>query len=141
MGGRFARGRPRGQRFPDRLGLARSRIHSYDHSVGDAVIGGYVYRGPSDGLQGQYFFADFNGKIFTLDLDNTNWVATERTSQIQTNAGAIDVPTSFGEDALGNLYITDIDGDVFRLTPVVSAGVGDQLNSPIALTATDFVVV
>lgn len=103
-------------------------IHSYNHSVGDAIIGGYVYRGPSDGLQGQLFFADFNGKIFTLRFDGTNWVATERTGQIQTNSGAINVPTSFGEDARGNLYITDIEGEVFRLTPVVvSADLGDTL--------------
>ena len=31
-------------------------IFSYDHTVGQAVIGGYVYRGSgSEGLQGQYF--------------------------------------------------------------------------------------
>ena len=34
-------------------------IFSYDHTVGQAVIGGYVYRGSgSEGLQGQYFYAD-----------------------------------------------------------------------------------
>ena len=30
-------------------------------------------------------------------------------------------PTSFGEDARGNLYLTDFDGEVFRLTPVVAS--------------------
>ncbi len=103
-------------------------IFSYDHTVGEAVIGGYVYRGTSEGLQGQYFFADLNGKVFTMRFNGSAWVSTERTSQITTDHGAIDNPTSFGEDAQGNLYIVDYDGDVFRLTPnVVSADQNDTL--------------
>jgi glucose/arabinose dehydrogenase len=105
-------------------------IFSYNHTVGQAVIGGYVYRGTSDGLQGQYFYADeVAGKVFTLQFSGGTWVSTERTSQITTDAGAINNPTSFGEDGRGNLYITDADGDVFRLTPVVaSADQGDNLS-------------
>ena len=104
-------------------------IFSYDHTVGQAVIGGYVYRGTSEGLQGQYFFADeVSGKVFTMRFNGSAWVATERTSQITTDHGAIDNPASFGEDAQGNLCIVDIDGDVFRLTPnVVSADQNDTL--------------
>jgi glucose/arabinose dehydrogenase len=42
-------------------------IYSYNHSVGQSITGGYVYRGEGEALQGQYFFADFvQGKIFTL---------------------------------------------------------------------------
>jgi glucose/arabinose dehydrogenase/uncharacterized protein (DUF2141 family) len=104
-------------------------IHAYDHSVGQAVIGGYVYRGQSEGLQGQYFFADEQaGKVFTLHFNGSNWDATERTSQIHTDAGTINNPTSFAEDARGNLYIVDYDGEVFRLTPnVTSADQNDIL--------------
>jgi Ca2+-binding RTX toxin-like protein len=104
-------------------------IHYYDHTVGRAVIGGQVYRGQSDGLQGQYFFADeVVGRVFTLQQQGTSWVATDRTGQIVPDAGAITNPTSFGEDLSGNLYLTDIDGDVFRLTPnAVSNDVGDVL--------------
>jgi glucose/arabinose dehydrogenase len=104
-------------------------IFFYDHTVGQAVIGGYVYRGASEALQGQYFFADeVNGKVFTMRFNGSAWVATERTSQITTDHGVINNPTSFGEDAQGNLYIVDYDGDVFRLTPnVVSADQGDTL--------------
>ena len=37
-------------------------------------------------------------------------------------------PASFGEDARGNLYVVDIDGEVFRLTPTVaSSDVNDTL--------------
>ena len=104
-------------------------IFSYDHTVGQAIIGGYVYRGTSEGLQGQYFYADeVAGKIFTLHFNGSTWDSTERTSQITTDAGAINNPTSFGEDGRGNLYLTDFDGDVFRLTPqVVSHDQGDSL--------------
>jgi glucose/arabinose dehydrogenase len=104
-------------------------IFSYNHTVGQAVIGGYVYRGASEGLQGQYFFADLGGKVFTMRFNGSAWVSTDRTSQITTTAGtAINSPTSFGEDAQGNLYIVDYDGDVFRLTPnVVSADQNDTL--------------
>jgi glucose/arabinose dehydrogenase len=104
-------------------------LFSYDHTIGQAVIGGYVYRGTSEGLQGQYFFADeVNGKVFTIRFNGSAWVATERTSQITTDHGAINNPTSFGEGAQGNLYIVDYDGDVFRLTPnVVSADQSDTL--------------
>jgi glucose/arabinose dehydrogenase len=106
-------------------GALTDPIHSYP-TTGSAIIGGYVYRGPSDGLQGQYFFADWTGKISTLrpidsDQDPSTpptWVATDRTAQIQPNVDAIDMPVSFGEDARGNLYVVDYaDGEVFRLTP------------------------
>jgi glucose/arabinose dehydrogenase len=93
-------------------------IYSYNHSVGHAITGGYVYRGPSEFLQGQYFFADFiDDKVFTLRFDGTSWVATERTAQLSPDIGAINNPSSFGQDGEGNLYLVDFDGDVFRLTP------------------------
>ncbi|TWT85323.1 hypothetical protein Pla123a_01300 [Posidoniimonas polymericola] len=41
-----------------------------------AYIGGYVYRGPIEELQGKYFYADFTqGNIFSLDFDATTPVA------------------------------------------------------------------
>jgi Ca2+-binding RTX toxin-like protein len=97
--------------------------------VGVAVIGGYAYRGTSEGLQGQYFFGVLgSGHVSTLRFDGSAWVATDRTSQIHTDVGTISSPTSFGEDSKGNLYIVDLGGDVFRLTPnSVSADQGDTL--------------
>ena len=106
-------------------------IHAYGRSVGTTVIGGYPYRGPSEGLQGEYFFADFGSShVFTLHNNGASWVATDRTSQLVYPAGGeILNPTSFGEDGLGNLYIVNIGGGVFRLTPnVVSADQGDDLD-------------
>ena len=40
-------------------GTAVPPIYFYDHSVGQSITGGYVYRGEAEALQGQYFFADF----------------------------------------------------------------------------------
>jgi Ca2+-binding RTX toxin-like protein len=103
-------------------GSAVPPIYFYDHSVGQSITGGYVYRGEGEALQGQYFFADFvQAKVFTLRFDGSAWVAADRTSLIQTDAGAVSNPTSFGEDARGNLYLTDFDGEVFRLTPMVAS--------------------
>ena len=104
-------------------------IHFYDHTVGQSITGGYVYRGEAEALQGQYFFADFaQGKVFTLRFDGTAWVATDRTAQISTDFGAVNNVSSFGEDARGNLYLVDFDGDMFRLTPsVASADQADVL--------------
>src|SRR3954469_13850534 len=104
-------------------------IHAYAHGSGASVTGGYVYRGESEGLHGQYFFADFViGQVWTLQFNGSAWTATERTGQISPDFGQINNPSSFGEDARGNLYLVDFDGDVFRLTPqVASADQGDDL--------------
>ena len=111
-------------------GSAADPIFAYGRSVGATVIGGYVYRGQSEGLQGEYFFADAsNGKVFTLHNNGGSWSATERTAQITPDIGSITSPVSFGQDVLGNLYVVDLDGEIFRLTPiVVSADLGDDLD-------------
>ena len=108
-------------------------IHEYEHvpapDGGESVTGGYVYRGPSEGLHGQYFFADFvSGQVWTLARTDAGLTVTNRTTQIASDAGEIKSPASFGEDARGNLYLVDLGGDVFRLNPdVASADAGDTL--------------
>ncbi len=112
-------------------------IYFYSHDVGESVIGGYVYRGGGEALQGQFIFADFvAGTISALRKSGNSWVATDVTNKIDTDFGAINLPSSFGEDGFGNLYVVDIDGDVFRLTPqaasndlgdILSGGAGDDM--------------
>ena len=47
-------------------------IHAYAHGSGASVTGGYVYRGESEGLHGQYFFADFvTGQVWTLRFNGS----------------------------------------------------------------------
>ena len=106
-------------------------IFAYDHSVGATVIGGYVYRGEGEALQGEYFFADFgSGHIYTLREVGGAWIATDQTSHVHTNVGSISLPSSFAEDGSGNLYVVDFDGEVFKLkpTPTQSTDLGDILD-------------
>lgn len=94
-------------------------IYEYDHSVGESVTGGYVYGGSVSQLRGTYFFADFrSSKIWSLRYKNgAVRELRERTRELaplQENV-SIDKIASFGEDAAGNLYIVDLDGEIFRL--------------------------
>jgi glucose/arabinose dehydrogenase len=82
-------------------------IHEYDHGDGLAVIGGYVYRGSQiAGLQGTYFLADHSGRIWSFRFDGGAVSEfTDRMEEFTPNEGAIGRPSSFGEDAEGELYI------------------------------------
>ena len=112
-------------------------IFDYPHTVGQIVIGGYVYRGQQiPQLRGSYVFADAGGpepspspnpntgRIFSLNYDGT--VANnfqDLTSHLfPTRVGGytLRLPSSLGEDARGELYVTDLSGNVFKI--VSSAG-------------------
>jgi glucose/arabinose dehydrogenase len=105
-------------------------IMDYDHlTTGQCVIGGYVYRGKSvSDLNGLYVFGDCfgpetggdgNGRIFTLVY--RNGVASNftdiTTDLFPTRIGGYTLGpvTSFGEDPLGELYVTDLNGNVFKI--------------------------
>jgi hypothetical protein len=104
-------------------------ILDYPHSTGQTVIGGYVYRGSQiPALQGTYVFADYlgpepgsTGKIFTLNYGGTTVSNFQDvTSQLfPTSDGAtLNNPSSLGEDANGELYITDIgNGNLYKIVP------------------------
>ncbi|HWM31860.1 MAG TPA: PQQ-dependent sugar dehydrogenase [Methyloceanibacter sp.] len=121
------------ERFSDGNLTAGTRvdpIHIYPQDVGQSVIGGYVYRGEGEALQGQFIFADFTaGTISALRKSGSSWIATDLTNKIDTDSGAINLPSSFGEDGFGNLYVVDLDGEVFKLTPnSQSNDLGDTLS-------------
>jgi glucose/arabinose dehydrogenase len=79
-----------------------------------AVIGGYVYRGTRiPDLEGAYLFTDnCDGRIRALRLGEDGEVAQERDLGI-----SVDGPTTFGEDADGELYVAAGSDGVFRLDP------------------------
>ena len=83
----------------------------YDHGMGCAIIGGYVYRGPQTLLQGAYLFSDVcSGKIWSI-------VAAGPTPQTPTEMADTGLGiTSFGEGESGTVYVTAQDGHVYRLT-------------------------
>jgi len=91
-------------------------IHAYDRSFGQAVTGGYVYRGPEQDFQGTYVFSDFvSHKIWSLERVSGSWSFTDLTGRIAVGGGPIGSVSSLGEDASGNLYIVDYGGKIFRL--------------------------
>ena len=96
-------------------------IHEYTHSGGNcSVTGGYVYRGTAiPSLDGTYFFGDFcTGRIWSFKWNGTTMTEfQERTSELVPNIGSINSISSFGEDAAGELYIVDLDGEIFKILP------------------------
>lgn len=84
----------------------------YDHSVGQSVTGGYVYRGHAyPSLRGTYLYADFaTGTIW--GLQRTADGSIENRELLDTGA----LIASFGEDDDGELYVVDLGGTLFRIT-------------------------
>jgi hypothetical protein len=88
-----------------------------------------VYRGPVEALRGQYVFADFvRGNLWSLPLvsllDGRTVPSAEftvRNLDFAPDAGGITNPVSFGTDQSGNLYIADLDGEVFVLEAAPAA--------------------
>jgi glucose/arabinose dehydrogenase len=97
--------------------------HGSGPREGNSVTGGHVYRGPVEGLRGQYFFADFiRPNIWSFPIARTSLGTTLASSQFTLrsadftpNAGTINNVASFGVDQAGNLYIVDYDGEIFRI--------------------------
>lgn len=84
---------------------------------GRAVNGGYVYRGPDPSLQGLYFFSDSSVKnAWTFDPADATGTVDNINSELGTlfNTG-VNTMVSFGEDPVGNLYIVDYQGEVYRI--------------------------
>ena len=97
-------------------------IYEYTHGGTPSrcsVTGGYVYRGNAiPNLSGTYFFGDYcSGQIWSFRYDGSSITDfTERTNQLAPGNGlSIDNISSFGEDGAGNLYIVDLDGEVYRI--------------------------
>jgi hypothetical protein len=94
-------------------------VYDYTHGSGalqgNAVIGGYVYRGPDPSLQGTYFFADeVSGHKW--EMDTSTFAVTNIDSLLTPNTGAITGPASYAEDAVGNLYLVAYgSGSVFKI--------------------------
>jgi glucose/arabinose dehydrogenase len=86
-------------------------VSEYGHDLGCTVVGGYVYRGTKyPALAGVYLFADYcSGRIFALDPSTDELRAPVEVGNAGSNV------SSFGEDAAGELYITQLNGEVSRI--------------------------
>jgi glucose/arabinose dehydrogenase len=80
---------------------------SYGHDYGEAVTGGFVYRGArfANRLGGTYLGGDFiSGRVFTGTMTGI------------TTVGRLDGVTSFGEDADLELWAVTIGGGLYQLS-------------------------
>ncbi|MDP3910751.1 MAG: PQQ-dependent sugar dehydrogenase [Gemmatimonadales bacterium] len=108
-------------------------IYEYDHSAGDcSVSGGSVYRGTGIPVlaQGTYFFGDWcTGRVWSFRYTGgmvTNFL--DRTSELAPGGGlSIDQVVHIGEDGAGELYIVDMDGEIYQ---IVSDAVVPALGLP-----------
>ncbi len=88
-------------------------VYEYAHATGGCVvIGGEVYRGSAiPALDGDYVFADFClGTLQAISLEPHGTVG-----HVSLGVSLPDV-SSFGAGADGELYVTSLDGGVYRLT-------------------------
>jgi glucose/arabinose dehydrogenase len=84
--------------------------------AGYVVTGGYVYRGPDPSLQGKYFFLDAGSAHYWMANSNPFGPVTNIDSAMIRDIGLGAFPVSFGEDAVGNLYIAYMaSGEVYRI--------------------------
>lgn len=85
-------------------------IHEYNHSVGQSITGGYVYRGSRQpSLRGAYLYGDFvTSVIFALVHDGTRVVSNTQIATLPQNL------SSFGEDQDGEVYAIGYGGKIYR---------------------------
>jgi glucose/arabinose dehydrogenase len=88
-------------------------IYEYDHTVGQTVVGGYVYRGAAlpASYRARYFFADYvAGRVWSMALtiapsgEAAAADVHEHTAELG-GAATLGNISSFGIDATGELYL------------------------------------
>ncbi len=96
--------------------IDRSRLRfpvaEYSHTFGEAVTGGYVYRGSLiPYLRGYYLYGDYaTGRIWKMrgpDGRPTSTAISQKVTGI----------SSFGQDAGGELYVVTLGGTVYKILP------------------------
>ena len=99
----------------------RDPFHEYSTGGGQAITGGYVYRGNNLGafFRGRYFYADLFGRLWSLGLnidasgEATAGTLIEHTSTM--DPAMLNLMVAFGIDAGGELYVVTLGGSIFKL--------------------------
>ena len=114
----------------DKTGLELP-IWNYTHDVGNAIIGGYIYRGSTlPSLAGAYVYGDYgSGRIWVLRYDGTTVV-----NMLLADTG-LNI-ASFGLDQQSELYFTAYNGKIYRLTSAVIPEIPWQTGMVFLLAAT-----
>jgi uncharacterized repeat protein (TIGR03806 family) len=95
-------------------------VAEYNHTVGQSITGGYVYRGPqSTSLSGHYIFADYvSGRLWALLPDGSGGYTL---SDLVTAGFNV---SSFAQANDGELYVIDYSGGLYRVVFQPGAGGG-----------------
>lgn len=92
-------------------------ILTYDRDGGCAVIGGYVYRGPSSVIDGIYLYTDHCGGVIrgARQCGGDGWA----TAEILDARDSFELRgfTSFGEGKDGRIFLADHGGSLFEVEP------------------------
>ncbi len=83
-------------------------IYEYDHTLGTAIIGGYVYHGSTlADLAGNYVYGDYgSGRIWALAANGTNTLLADSNLSI----------SAFGLDQNKELFICAFDGKIHKFS-------------------------
>ncbi|MEX2011232.1 MAG: PQQ-dependent sugar dehydrogenase [Chloroflexota bacterium] len=86
-------------------------VTEYDHGFGCSVTGGVVYRGAAyPALVGGYLFADYcSGNVWVIDS------AAQEVGEPPLVLESGRSISSFGEDETGEVYVTDLGGELLRV--------------------------
>jgi glucose/arabinose dehydrogenase len=88
-------------------------VFQYSHSSGGcSITGGYIVRDPAlTGFVGSYLYGDYcDGRLRAVKLRDGG------SSGDRKAAPNVSQLSSFGEDAVGRVYVTSLDGPVYRLS-------------------------
>ena len=98
-------------------------IWQYNHSVGQSITGGYVYRGSRNPeLVGAYIYGDYvSGRIWALRYDGSN----PPQNTLLANSG-LNI-ASFGMDAANELYLCSFDGKIYRFKTTTTGIQGNRI--------------
>jgi hypothetical protein len=103
------------------LSLYDPPVHEYSHAGGRcSVTGGIVYRGSISSIQGDYFFAEYcSDQIWSFEWDGAGGITglVDRTADLTPPSvqGAIRSIVGIHRDGLGEMYILDHGGEVFKV--------------------------
>ena len=96
----------------DRTGLVPP-VTEYGHADGCSVTGGYVYRGVRvPGLRGLYLYGDYcSGWVRSFRLAGGRAAESREWPALAVSGGL----SSFGEDPRGDVYLTTLSGNLYRI--------------------------